>query len=105
MTDSTKMTGPSIFDRALAHIVECGWPDFAEDKAMADRLYEDWLAETAHTWNTSGIRDSHSLYDSLREALDQKHGEYEGGARWCVLSVLLEVRARDENQNQRRLGC
>ena len=101
MSDSPKkVTGPEIFDMALAHIVEHGWPQFAEDKAMADRLYESWLVETAHTWISSGIRDRYSLSDALLTTLKQKYGESDGGARWCVLTIFLEVRARDEGQNQ-----
>lgn len=105
MTKSTKKTGPQVFDRALAHISEHGWPDFGEDKAMANRLYEAWLVETTDTWESSGIRDSRPLYDTLLEALKHKYGNADGDARWCVLTILLELRARYEHQNRRRREC
>ena len=106
MTDSPKkVTGPEIFDMALAHIREHGWAQFAQDRAMADRMYEAWLIDTEHTWKSSGVRDSEPLYDRLLETLKRLYGESDGGARWCMLSVMLEVRTRDEHQNQRRLHC
>ena len=106
MTDSPKnVTGPQAFDKALAHIREHGWAQYERDRAMANRLYESWLIDTEHSWKSSGVRDSKPLYENLLETLQRLYGECDGDARWCMLSVMLEIRARDEGQNQRRLHC
>lgn len=90
-------------DDAIDHIAHQGWPSHDLDVALANNRYSEWLAATSDVWVGSARRDRETLFDSILSDMCAYHGDSDGPYYSMLLMLMMEVRARRDNVNERGL--
>ena len=85
-----------LLDQALKWIQETGWPSRGEDIAIADRVYESWIAETNDEWIKTRSRDREKLSEAIDAAFRPVRDDRAADCIYVILMSELELRARRE---------
>lgn len=86
--------------RAVDWLDKNGWPSRADDVALANRIYFEWLKFTDREWLTSGERDRYPLITALDEAFRACHAEPMAEHLCVVFTTAFEARARNSGANR-----
>ena len=86
--------------RAAEWLEKTGWPTRAEDLALANRIYLEWLKATDREWLSSGERDRYPLITALDTEFRARHDEPMGEHLCVVFTTAFGVRARDSGANR-----
>jgi len=76
-----------------AQWLEKGWPTRAEDVALANRIYMEWLKATDSEWLSSGERDRYPLIAALDVEFRLRHDERMAEHLCVVFTMAFEARA------------
>ena len=71
------------------------------DHKTAERVYSRWLDDTSEIWSASRHRPRQPLWDALDRAFTEHYCKEAAQARTFLFSLLLEVRAHEEERNSK----
>lgn len=94
--------GPrGLLKRSLDWVEETGWPTQAEDRAIADRVYQSWISATNAEWIATHYRDREKLSNALEAAFRPIREDRAADCLYALFMMLLEIRGRREGILQR----
>jgi len=98
---------PESFRNLIEHLARAaqwlgnGWPTRAEDVALANRIYMEWLKATDREWLSSGKRDRYPLIAALDVEFRLRHDEQMAEHLCVFFTTTFEARGSDSSANWR----
>lgn len=89
-------TPRQMLSNAMDWIEETGWGTMGEDKAIANQIYEAWIAQTNTEWIKTQRRDRDKLSEAMYMAFRHIRDDRAADSIYVILMLELELRARRE---------